>query len=195
MSSHNKIARDKLGVSVRTLTDRIMRAYNRASEDDKLEGKRWYPELRDVAIQIAVENGISLERSAAVISHLSPRIHFSRNIVAARQLIATGTVPSGVMRDPADRARRAMAAEDPMSTFGPTAHKTRSFARNILGDNNAVTVDVWALRVAGVTEQQLGLVGVYDTVAHAYRLAAKRVGIEPAEMQAITWCVVRGRAD
>jgi hypothetical protein len=38
-------------------------------------------------------------------------------------------------------------------------------------------------------------VGSYDALAHCYRLAAKRVGVSPAQIQAVTWVVVRGRAN
>jgi hypothetical protein len=57
-----------------------------------------------------------------------------------------------------------------------------------------VTVDVWIARVVGVTEQQLKLVGVYEGIAHCYRLVAKRAGLDPAQVQAITWIVQRGSA-
>ena len=92
-----------------------------------------------------------------------------------------------------DKARAAMVADDPWSTFGD-GPKTKAFAANIIGDDHAVTVDVWAARIAGITEEQLARVGVYEAVAHGYRLAAKRAGITPAQMQATTWVVIRGSA-
>jgi hypothetical protein len=109
-------------------------------------------------------------------------------------LVNDGVVPTYVMSGPAGRAHKALNAAEPFDTFGKAAKKTRSFARNITGDVHAVTVDVWAARIAGVTEDQLKLVGVYEAVAHCYRLAAKRAGIDPQQMQAITWIVIRGSA-
>jgi hypothetical protein len=95
------------------------------------------------------------------------------------------------------RAARALESADPLSTFGPKAHKTRRFARNLLGDRRSVTVDVWAARTAlGDTvedpERALRLVGVYAAVEHAYQLAARRRGVDPTTMQATCWVVERG---
>lgn len=188
---HDSILRSKAGVTTRTLVDRIMRVYARATEDDILAGKGWYAEAQAVARELSENADISVTAAAAVIAHLSPRCPWERNIAMARELVYTGTTRG--LGDNIRKARAAMVADDAWSTFGK-GPKTRAFASNILGDEHAVTVDIWAARIAGITEHQLGLVGVYEAVAHAYRLAAKRVGITPAQMQAITWCVIRGKA-
>jgi hypothetical protein len=168
-----------------------MKVYRQASEPDILAGKAWYAEAQSVARELSATGDISVTAAAAVIAHLSPRCPWERNISAARELVATGHT-TGLSANIA-KAKKAMVADDPWSTFGK-APKTRAFASNILGDDNAVTVDVWAARIAGISEQQLGLAGVYEAVAHSYRLAAKRAGITPAQMQAITWVVIRGKA-
>jgi hypothetical protein len=70
--------------------------------------------------------------------------------------------------------------------------KTNSFARNIAGDKDAVTIDVWMIRAAGMDAAK----GVNDT---QYRilseivkeLAANR-GMYPATAQALIWIIVRG---
>ncbi|AJD82503.1 hypothetical protein SHEEN_85 [Mycobacterium phage Sheen] len=190
--SHDDVLRTKAGVTTRTVVDRIMRVFARATEADILAGKAWYHEAQGVARELADNADISVTAAAAVIAHLSPRCPWERNIAMARELVYTGDTRG--LRGNIDKARRAMVADDPWSTFG-NGPKTRAFAANILGDEHAVTVDVWAARIAGITEDQLGLVGVYEAVAHAYRLAAKRVGITPAQMQAITWVVIRGSAN
>jgi hypothetical protein len=73
-----------------------------------------------------------------------------------------------------------------------------AFARNIAGDWNEVTIDMWAFRAACgdlAIEKYLARKGAYETVAEAYRIAAKKFGIAPAQMQAIVWVAIRGRAD
>lgn len=184
----------KIGLTVRTVTDRITRCHGKASEDDILAGKAWYGIANAVAVRMADGSDMTLDQAAAVIAQLSPRLRWSQNVESALMLAQTGELPRYVMSGPAGRARKASVAADPFATFGAKAKKTRSFARNITGDMHAVTVDVWAARVVGVTEEQLKLAGVYEAIAHCYRLAAKRAGIEPAVMQAITWIVVRGSA-
>lgn len=185
-------ALDKAGMTTRRTVANIMAIYAAATEEDIVAGKQWYAEAFNVASELAEVGHLSLETAAVVIAHLSPRTSWARNIEQARALIATGEAP-GAIGGNLERARKALAATNPWDTFGK-APKTRAFAANILGNENEVTVDVWAARVAGVSEEALSRVGVYDAVAHAYRLAAKRVGITPAAMQAITWVVMRGRA-
>jgi hypothetical protein len=175
--------------SVETLVRRILATFDRATASDLEAGATWYDEAGELARDLAANAG-SVEHAAAVIAHLSPRSTWTRNVLAATALILKREMPPGVMSDPLARATDALDSADPLATLnGP---KTARFARNILGDVEAVTVDVWAARVAGISERQLASAGVYDLVEHAYRLAARRRGVNPSTMQATTWVVARG---
>jgi hypothetical protein len=184
----------KVGLNVEQVTKRILRTYAKASADDILAGKVWYCEAQDICDDLSALSDYTVDQVAAAMAQLSPRLRWSQNVDSIIMLVNKGSLPAYVMSGPANRARKALAAAEPFDTFGKKALKTRSFARNITGDVHAVTVDVWAARVAGVDEAQLSLVGVYEAIAHCYRLAAKRAGIDPQQMQAITWIVVRGSA-
>jgi hypothetical protein len=184
----------KIGLNVEQVTKRIIRTYGKASSEDILAGKVWYNEAQDLCENLALTCDYTIDQIAAAMAQLSPRLRWSQNVDSIIALVNEGEVPAYVMTGPANRARKAIVAAEPFDTFGKAANKTRSFARNITGDVHAVTVDVWAARIAGVTEDQLKLVGVYEAVAHCYRLAAKRAGIDPQQMQAVTWIVVRGSA-
>jgi len=190
MISHDTVLRSKVGRSQRATVDRIMAHYRRATEEDILAGKAWYAEASSFADELSAQGDITREQAAAVIAHLSPRMPWERNKLEARSLVLTGQAKA--LGACIARANAAMISDEPLATFG--GPKTRAFAANIAGDESAVTVDVWASRVAGVDEKELGRVGVYEAVAHCYRLAAKRVGISPTAMQAITWVVLRGSA-
>ncbi|MDE0916495.1 MAG: hypothetical protein OSB57_15080, partial [Planctomycetota bacterium] len=100
------------------------------------------------------------------------------------------------------------------------AHKVRSFYNNIAHpdapwgdvtmDTHAVAAGFWAPfsgsskevsanltgSVAGGggpgATKPHGMIGLYPIMADAYRTAAKRVGIQPREMQSITWEAIRG---
>lgn len=187
----------RVGLRLRSMIDRILRTYDRATGEDRANGQAWYDRAHELARELASDLG-GLDYAACVISHLSPRTKWGRNARAARDL-AAGRHPSYALGANVDRARRALQSADPHATFG--AHKTRNFARNILGDVECVTVDVWAARIAmgkqvPDPEATLRRVGVYEAVEHAYRLAARRRGVTPREMQATTWVVVRnGRAE
>jgi len=191
MSKHND-SLQKVGTTVRRTVASILQVWETSSASQREEGAQWYGEARDVAAQMSAASGLSLEHCATVISHLSPRTSWSRNVAGAMALVTTGTAPACIGSN-VDRARRAIASADPLGTIrGP---KTRSFALNILGDPDAVTVDVWAVRIAlprhADPEAALTRTGVYDAVAHCYRLAARRVGVSPSTLQAATWIAIR----
>ena len=185
---------DKVDLVTEAVVKRIVRTLNKADAVTVREGMEWYDEARQLTVKLSLMSEYTTAQVAAAMAHLSPRLRWNQNVEAITDLVLYGTLPAYVMQGPAKRARKALVAAEPMNTFGKRAKKTLAFARNINGDVNAVTVDTWILDVVGITEQQLKLVGVYDAVAHAYRLAAKRRGFTPAELQAITWIVVRGSA-
>jgi S-adenosylmethionine:diacylglycerol 3-amino-3-carboxypropyl transferase len=76
--------------------------------------------------------------------------------------------------------------------------KTVAFWRNITGDLDAVTVDVWAARAAtGDRSRDRVTAKQYQTIAAAYRAAADIVGANPRDVQAAVWVHTRNqwRAD
>lgn len=185
---------DKVGLTTETVVKRILRVADKATDTTVFDGINWYYEAQSLCEQLAADSEYTVDQVAVAMAHLSPRLRWNQNVASIVVLVTTGQLPAYIMQGPAKRARKALAASDPFATFGKRAKKTESFARNIIGDDNAVTVDTWILDVVGVTEQQLKLVGVYDAVAHAYRIAAKRRNLSPAALQAVTWIVVRGSA-
>lgn len=181
-------------MNARTTKTRIDRAMARATEQDILEGKIWYAEAHALAIALADQSDLSVLQAACVIAHLSPKVTWKLNKRAAEDLVLRGIRTPGIMAGPFARAQAAMVSDDPLDTFGPAAKKTRSFALNIAGFDQEVTVDVWIARAVGVSEAHLKHVGVYEGIAHQFRLAAKRYGMSPMQVQAIVWIVTRGKA-
>lgn len=187
----------------RSTVERILKVWQRATPSDVEAGARWYAD-GGLLLSVLVDNGApSMEHAAAVVSHLSPRTSWQRNVMGAMEIVTRGPAAArraGCLGANVDRAARSLASPTPLDTFGVKAPKTARFARNLLGDREAVTVDVWAARVAfgdvcADPEATLGKAGVYDATEHAYRLAARRAGVDPTTMQATTWIVVRnGRA-
>jgi hypothetical protein len=194
--SHTDTLRHVANTSTRAMVDRIVATYERATDADIANGAAWYGDGEQIIETLAAQTGHSREHVAAVVSHLSPRTMWGRNVYGATMLVTTGTAPTCI-RDNVDRARRALQSADPLDTFGPKAHKTARFARNLLGDRSVVTVDVWAARIAfgpNATvdpERALKRAGVYAAVEHAYILAGKRLGVDPVTVQATTWVVIR----
>lgn len=187
--SHDSVSRSVFGVTHATIVRRILATFDRASASDIESGATWYDAAGDLATELSGEYGRN--HAAVVIAHMSPRTTWTRNVLGARALLVDGVKYPAIMGDLYDRAVRSLDFEDPFESFGPSAPKTLNFARNISGDREAVTVDVWAARVANLDDTLLGRKGAYDAVAHAYRLAAHRRGVDPATMQATTWIVAR----
>ncbi|MFI5840564.1 hypothetical protein ACIA8K_12730 [Catenuloplanes sp. NPDC051500] len=188
--------RDVFGTDARACTDRIVATFNRATPGMIADGATWYAEGEALIDRLAAQHSLTREAVAAVVAHLSPRTTWTRNVEGAVGLLANDHAPH-CMGANVERARAALASDDPIGTLnGP---KTRRFALNLLGDREAVTVDVWAVRIAlGPTicervnpETGLGRRGVYAAIEHCYRLAGHRLGIDPVTVQATTWIVAR----
>lgn len=192
---HDATLRRSADTTQRSTVARILRYWDRATEAQREAGAQWYPLRNGEACQLAGDHGTTVETVAAVMAHLSPRTTWARNLAGAQAMVA-GLPYGGLIPDNVTRARHAMSHPTPLSTLnGP---KVRAFAANILLDDEAVTVDVWGMRIAlgrDTEEKVLARKGVYDAIAHCYRLAARRVGVSPSTMQAATWIVARnGRA-
>lgn len=185
----------KVDLTVRGTVNTIVNAFNQATPEQIIDGMVWYGTAHNIVYVLSEVSQYTVDQVAAGMAQLSPRLRWHQNIEAIERLVITGETPRYVMSGPASRAGKALAAAEPLDTFGKHAKKTRSFARNITGDENAVTVDVWIARLVHVDERQLKLAGVYEAIAHCFRLAAKRIGnITPAQLQAVVWIVVRGSA-
>lgn len=193
LAEHNAALRKAGLPTIETLTRRILAVFSRATSADIESGATWYNDAQSLAIELGDKTGEGLEAAAAVISHLSPRTTWTRNVSGAIALLLRDEKANGIIQANFDRARDSLRYNDPEESFG--GPKTLRFFRNITGDTEAVTVDVWAAKVAGVDELLLRRVGVYDAVEVAYQRAARVEGVEPSTMQATTWIVVRnGRA-
>lgn len=184
-----------IGETTRSVTKNILATWDQASPDDLAAGADWYQQAGRQIDQLAARVRRQRETVGAVVAHMSPRTPWRRTLEGATAIL-TGEQPQACLGANVARARAAIASADPLGTLnGP---KTLRFARNMLGDQDVVTIDVWALRVAlggrTVTLDKKGI--LYAAFEHCYRLAARRAGVTPAVIQATTWIVARnGRKD
>ncbi len=209
------MARQRHAINGRKAVRNILTYFDRATVAEIASGARWYGEARREAADLAAWCDFPLEVTAAILAHLSPQTRWEDNKRHAWELLAEDVKPSGAIGDNVARARKALTAyyagEDPLSTFGPRAHKTRRFATAIIdgGTGTSVVIDIWAARAALLgteyrfrdTDQQsavqkaLRRVGVYGQLEDAYRAAARTRGVPPCTAQAVTWGVIRGGWD
>lgn len=167
-----------------------------ATPEDLASGLGWYDRAREEATSLAYLPGCgSVKRAAGVIAALSPRCQWGANVNGAHAMIraavtsAPEPIVAGIATNRA-RAWRIANGEDPDAVLsGP---KVRAFFANIMGDVDAVTVDVWATRAATGRTDRDGLKRRrYRLIAESYRRAGARRGLHPRDAQAAVWTVYR----
>lgn len=178
-------------IAEKSMRANLRAAFRAASPDALSAGMNWYAEGGAFVALVAGLSGHTPEQIAAATAHLSPRTPWARNKRMVLELVETGAT-RGLGRS-IRAARAALESSDPLATVnGP---KTSAFARNLLGDFEPVTVDVWAYRAACPTGnvERMGI-REYRAIARAYRDTARFFDVSPAQFQAVIWCHIRGTA-
>ena len=153
----------------------------------------WYLDAELIAndlVRIFANRGmdVSLESCASVISSFSPRQRWSRNVVQAVEF-ANGGKPAGL-------SNNLLMAENSL-TMGFDALKglkTNAFAKAIAGDENAVTIDVWMCKAAGL-ETNAPNKTQYRELSEAVNVVATELRMSPRATQALIWIIFRGGAE
>lgn len=181
---------------------RLLKHWETVTPENYVAGIQWYRRAKDAAREIHPNVLIG----AGIIAALSPRQTWDLNkrqagIVARAALDGLSVCPFVGLTLARDKAWTIAHLVDPtveeivVILNGP---KITRFFRNIVGDNNAVTVDTWAARAAegnSMTDEDHIDGHRYARIEQAYQIAAARVGILPREFQAAIWCHVRGSAE
>ena len=178
-----------------------------SDETQHAEGLLWYPNAQKAAHDIAIKYDIAVYLVVAVIAALSPNNKWSRNVTNADALIGAFIRGDGIdavkvstyhkmkqkawdilaARPDYDGAKRMLKGQ-----------KITSFFMDIMGEFN-VTIDGHARNIAygervGLTDDRTNIgVREYRALQAAYEEAARRVGLMPYQLQAITWRVWRDR--
>jgi len=148
----------------------------------------WYHEAQEVARDVADIMGVSLEVGASIVSAFSPRERWATNVAKAYSF-ANGKPVPGLQNN----YRMAQAALD-LGFDALKGQKTNAFARAIAGDTNAVVIDVWMIKAAGMDASKGVNKTQYNMLADAVRNIASEHGITPRTCQALIWIVKRGSA-
>jgi hypothetical protein len=147
----------------------------------------WYFEAQEVAEDVAENMGASLEIGASIVAAFSPRERWSTNV--AKALAFSMNKPVSGLSNNLRMAQNAM-------SYGFDAlkgQKTNAFARAIAGDTDAVVIDVWMMRAAGMETDSPNKTQ-YREISEAVRNVAAEFGITPRTAQALIWIIVRGGA-
>lgn len=187
----------KRGRYIRCIHD----AYSDVSVKDLRAGIKWYDRAQDTAKAIHSSALIG----AGVLAALSPRTDWKHNKLYAER-VCRYAQDGAEYPPPCATYSRLNKAWAIAKLENPTAQailvilrgpKTCRFFRNIIGDERAVTIDVWSKRIAtGGRDDSAPRPGYdYDTLEQAYQIAASRLGISPRDLQAALWCHVRGDSE
>lgn len=168
----------------------IITRYGQASLEQKIAGERWYVTANQLANMIADGDVVT---GAGVIAALSANKSWTENVKLSRRAFATGTA-SGHVGVQLRKAQSIMEGSAPLSVLG--GQKTVNFFLCIVDPQHesAVCIDRHAHDVAvgetyGNADRGLSAKGRYETLANAYREAARRLNTNPATVQAVTWVV------
>lgn len=175
----------------------VIKVLNLADETDISEGRVSYFRYNEVLRNLAEHYDTPFDRTVAVFAALSPNSDYHGNLRSAASVLAGWK--AGIDCDRIrvvtynhcrDRAFAYLNGTSFLATV--TGKKIRSFYLNILNplDPEPVTIDGHAVNVwTGRRKNLKEVVGGwnYDRVAGDYRAAAKRVGLLPNQIQAITW--------
>ena len=173
--------------------------FNKASEKDIEEGKKWYYNANQLCKNIASRFNSDTETVAQVISALSPRNKWDKNI------IDTVTVFDAVKKDldPSEikvctyHRNKSKAFDIVSKTVNITnnSRKTFSFVKNIGNlDSNYVTIDVWHLRACMMRDiKTTPTKKAYDQLQKLTLLKASKHNLKGFEYQSIIWNVIRNK--
>jgi len=182
----------------------ILKTYRKATHSDIASGVEWYDRAKREAKGISKELGLPIATVVGVMAALSPNNRWERNVkdtyVMCKAFVEGYDIEDfKVSTYNAMKQKAWSILEDRLSVDGDilsrlNGQKIRSFYSNIIGLDE-VTVDGHALNIArgyreGLTSDKTNIgKKLYKELQEAYVKAAKRAGVAPHEMQAITWTV------
>lgn len=155
----------------------------------------WYPDEYTYCTGVARSADIGVREVAAYYAATSPRQRLAQNKVLTLQAALNwGKVEAlpNVVETCARIYAYACANKDPVDAV--SGRKTRNFALALLGDPEAVVVDVWMMRAAGWPDRDAPTKIQYDAIERVIRRMAGKMGLEPRTLQALIWIIKRGGA-
>ena len=180
----------------------ILKLYRQASHDDTMNGIEWYARAERISKDIADKHKMPVNTVIGVMAALSPNNRWERNCKDADTMC--GAWQNGdslddfkvscynTMKQKAWSILQDDLLDDEDILERLNGQKIRSFYSNIRGLEE-VTIDGHALNIARGTRESLTSDKTnmgkkqYKELQGSYIRAARRVGVKPHVLQAITW--------
>lgn len=163
-----------------------------ATDSERIDGANWYPSAHAIVVEWAEFHGRSIANVACIVAALSPQMEWSRNLIIAEDVLRGlspsigGSILSFVRIAERIRDERATDTEH----YFKQGCKVRSFAANLAGNWDIVTVDTHGAQIAAgspLANVRVDTWKRYEPVARAYVEASTRARLEPATLQATVW--------
>ena len=180
----------------------ILKVYRRATSEDIANGLEWYDQAKRYATIISSLSGVNLNTVVGVMAALSPNNRWERNVKDTERMVWAWVKGEDLsdfkvscyntMKQKAWSILEDDLTDDDDILTRLNGQKIRSFYSNIRGLTE-VTIDGHAYNIAlgirqGLTSDKTNMgKKLYREMQEAYVKAAKRVGVKPHELQAITW--------
>lgn len=173
----------------------ILTYYRSASDQQLADGRHWYPLAGRIVAAIAAETHSDRAKVAYALAALSPRNPWRWN-VADCYSYAAARAEGRTMPKATTFKRNQLAAWQALADDGQpwvtSAPKVTAFVKAVNGVEDAVVVDVWAVRIAtGGRRSEVRSDKDYADIAAAYVEAARQAHEKPRDIQAITWIVAQ----
>ena len=167
-----------------------MASVNRLASMAKLgeNGKAWYRKANEQVTAAAEILDCSPRYLADMLALFSPRVAVKRSIRFAVRYVRTREFASDVMGSVRASVNHYNATG---RIRGP---KTKPFADALMGDPEAVVLDVWMAVALGIDQQRFNNQQVRHKADTRIRKVAKRLGWSPSETQAAVWTYAVRRA-
>lgn len=146
----------------------------------------WYFEAQEVAEDVAELLSTSLEVGASIVASFSPRERWSSN-VAKSYAFANGKPVTGLSNNLAMAMSSVTLGFDALKGL-----KTNAFARAIAGDKDAVVIDTWMIKAAGMESSKGVNKKEYKELSLAVTEVANIINLTPRTTQALIWIIARG---
>ena len=171
------------------MISKIIKAYNKADKNTLKHGKTWYRDARIFCELLSEKYNVPVFKVAGIVAATSINCAWKQNTKDADKALEGTFRGLPVVHDKIDRILKANNSYEILSILN--GNKIKSFYLNIYHPKSrAVTIDRWAMRVVdfdkSLTNKQ------YKIITKAYQDAALKLNVLPAQVQAVTWGVVRG---
>ena len=174
--------------------NKIFKLFNQTSRDNLDNGLNWYKDAHKYALMLSKKHNVTLTKVIGIMAALSPNNKWDRNKIDTDLFLSVPSLETKVCTFMNQR-KKAMSiyfgsgsVEDIEKVLNGI--KTKNFFNNIMFHDTCdnVTVDMWAFRSVGVEPKTKNI----KAVTLAYKQVAGYLDLQPHQVQAVVWGVVRG---